>query len=81
MIETTVMNQPDPAGYAPLREAIATYLGISRGIACTPEQVFITIGYQGALELLCRTVLQAGDGGWYENPGYFPGRYFCSRWE
>jgi GntR family transcriptional regulator/MocR family aminotransferase len=79
MIETTVMNQPDPAGYAPLREAIATYLGISRGIACTPEQVFITIGYQGALELLCRTVLQAGDGGWYENPGYFPGRYFLQQ--
>ncbi|WP_354692214.1 PLP-dependent aminotransferase family protein [Phytobacter sp. RSE-02] len=79
LIESTVMNQPDPAGYAPLREAIATYLGISRGIACTPEQVFITIGYQGALELLCRTVLRSGDGGWYENPGYFPGRYFLQQ--
>ncbi|ANI81537.1 MocR-like pyridoxine biosynthesis transcription factor PdxR [Kosakonia oryzae] len=75
MIEATMMNYPDPAGYTPLREAIATYLGISRGIACTPEQVFITIGYQGALELLCRTVLRTGDDGWYENPGYFPGRY------
>jgi GntR family transcriptional regulator/MocR family aminotransferase len=74
------MTQPDPAGYAPLREAIATYLGISRGIACTPEQVFITIGYQGALELLCRTVLRSGDGGWYENPGYFPADIFCSKW-
>ena len=79
LIESTVMTQPDPAGYAPLREAIATYLGISRGIACTPEQVFITIGYQGALELLCRTVLRSGDGGWYENPGYFPGRYFLQQ--
>ncbi|SKC17370.1 transcriptional regulator, GntR family [Kosakonia radicincitans] len=75
MIEATMMNYPDPAGYAPLREAIATYLGISRGIACAPEQVFITTGYQGALELLCRTVLRTGDSGWYENPGYFPGRY------
>lgn len=73
-VEATMMNYPDPAGYAPLREAIATYLGISRGIRCAPEQVFITIGYQGALELLCRTVLRAGDRGWYENPGYFPGR-------
>lgn len=79
LIESTVMTQPDPAGYAPLREAIATYLGISRGIACTPEQVFITIGYQGALELLCRTVLRSGDEGWYENPGYFPGRYFLQQ--
>ena len=79
MIEATMMNYPDPAGYAPLREAIATYLGISRGIACAPEQVFITTGYQGALELLCRTVLRTGDCGWYENPGYFPGRYFLQR--
>ncbi|MCW2473929.1 PLP-dependent aminotransferase family protein [Candidatus Symbiopectobacterium sp. NZEC151] len=79
MIESSMMNQPDPAGYAPLREAIATYLGISRGIACTQEQVFITIGYQGALELLCRTVLRTGDRGWYENPGYFPGRDFLEQ--
>jgi len=79
MVESAVMNQPDPAGYAPLRDAIASYLGISRGIACTPEQVFITIGYRGALELLCRTVLKGGDDGWYENPGYSPGRYFLQQ--
>ena len=29
------MAYPDPAGYAPLREAIAGYLATSRGVHCT----------------------------------------------
>ena len=33
---------PDPIGWLPLREAIAAYLGISRGVTCAPGQVFIT---------------------------------------
>ena len=78
-LEIAMMNYPDPEGYAPLRQAIATYLGISRGITCTPEQVFITTGYQGALALICRTVLQAGDRGWYEDPGYLFGRQYLQR--
>jgi len=78
-LETEMMNYPPPAGYAPLRQAIASYLGISRGITCTPEQVFITTGYQGALELVCRTLLQPGDTGWYEDPGYFFGRQYLER--
>ena len=78
-LEMAMMNYPDPAGYAPLRQAIATYLGISRGITCSPEQVFITTGYQGAMELICRTLLQAGDSGWYEEPGYLFGRQYLQR--
>lgn len=73
---TLAMTYPDPAGYEPLRRAIATYLGISRGIACSHEQVFITVGYAGALELVRRTLLQAGDLGWYEDPGYIFARQF-----
>ncbi|OZI52592.1 MocR-like pyridoxine biosynthesis transcription factor PdxR [Bordetella genomosp. 4] len=69
-LETASMLAPDPAGYEPLRRAIATYLGISRGIVCSHEQVFVTVGYRGALELVYRTLLQAGDLGWYEEPGY-----------
>lgn len=73
------MIYPDPAGYEPLRRAIATYLGISRGITCTYEQVFITAGYRGALELVCRTLLQPGDSGWFEDPGYLFARQFLER--
>lgn len=78
-LETAAMTYPDPAGYAPLRRAIATYLGISRGIACSHEQVFVTAGYRGALELVRRTLLQAGDLGWYEDPGYVLARQFLER--
>jgi GntR family transcriptional regulator / MocR family aminotransferase len=78
-LETVAMNYPDPAGYEPLRHSIATYLGISRGITCSYEQVFVTAGYRGALELVCRTLLHPGDLGWYEEPGYIFGRQFLER--
>nr|WP_240378808.1 PLP-dependent aminotransferase family protein [Alcaligenes sp. HPC1271] len=73
------MCYPDPVGYAPLRRAIAAYLGVSRGIACLPEQIFVTAGYWGALELVCRSVLNPGDAGWYENPGYIFARQFLKQ--
>ncbi|RKO74616.1 DNA-binding protein [Pectobacterium parmentieri] len=78
-LDTAAMIYPDPAGYEPLRRAIATYLGISRGITCTYEQVFITAGYRGALELVCRTLLQPGNIGWFEDPGYLFARQFLER--
>ncbi|MES1925557.1 PLP-dependent aminotransferase family protein [Salinisphaera sp. T31B1] len=78
-LDTAAMDYPDPAGYEPLRRAIATYLGISRGIACSHEQVFITPGYHGALDLVCRTLLKVGDLGWYEDPGYILARQYLER--
>ncbi|AVJ29248.1 PLP-dependent aminotransferase family protein [Achromobacter spanius] len=74
--EIAAMTYPDPAGYEPLRRSIATYLGLSRGISCTHEQVFVTAGYRGALDLVCRTLLQADDVGWYEDPGYLIARQY-----
>lgn len=64
------MIYSDPSGHAPLREAIAHYLAIARGIACRPEQIFITSGYTGALALIARCLLQPGDAVWFEDPGY-----------
>jgi GntR family transcriptional regulator/MocR family aminotransferase len=58
-------------GYYPLREAIAAHIGITRGVRCTPEQVLITAGSQGALDLAARVLLDPGDSAWIENPGYF----------
>ena len=78
-LEAAAMNYPDPAGYEPLRRAIASYLGVSRGIVCSPDQVFVTAGYTGALELVYRTLLQKGDQGWYEDPGYIFARQFLQR--
>ncbi|WP_028603857.1 PLP-dependent aminotransferase family protein [Ottowia thiooxydans] len=78
-LQAQSMTYPDPTGYEPLRRAIATYLGISRGIACTQEQVFVTAGYRSGLELVCRTLLTPGDAGWYEDPGYIFARQFLER--
>jgi GntR family transcriptional regulator/MocR family aminotransferase len=51
----------DPSGYAPLREAIAAYLLVSRGVSCHPAQVFVTGGYRASLALIAHTLLGKGD--------------------
>lgn len=79
MLDIASMTYPDPAGHEPLRRAIAGYLGISRGIACSHEQVFITGGYRGALGLVCQALLKPGDTGWYEDPGYIFARQYLER--
>jgi GntR family transcriptional regulator / MocR family aminotransferase len=60
-----------PAGYYPLREAIAAQVGITRGVRCVPEQIILTAGSQGAFDLAARTLLNPGEAVWLENPGYF----------
>jgi GntR family transcriptional regulator/MocR family aminotransferase len=60
----------DPLGYIPLRQAVAEYLGRSRGVRCVPEQVVIVSGVQEALDLTARLLLNPGDRVCVENPGY-----------
>lgn len=60
----------EPAGYGPLREALAAYLGAARAVRCTPEQVFVVSGAQQALDLATRVLLDPGDSVWVEEPGY-----------
>ncbi|VVE28672.1 PLP-dependent aminotransferase family protein [Pandoraea terrigena] len=69
---------PDPMGYRPLRERIATYLALSRGVTCLPEQVFVTGGYRATLELVLRSLAQPNDRMWFEDPGYLLARNFLS---
>jgi len=74
VLPVEALQPPDIGGYRPLREAIASYLAVSRGILCSAEQVIITSGFQGALGLITRTFLQPGDAVWFEEPGYFLAR-------
>jgi GntR family transcriptional regulator / MocR family aminotransferase len=66
-----LQTDDDERGYRPLREAIADYLGSSRGVRCTPDQVILVSGVQQALDLLARLLLKPGDPVWMEDPGYF----------
>lgn len=60
----------DAAGHPPLREAIAQWLLVSRGIRCDAGQVLITAGSQQALDLIARLLLDVGDEVLVEDPGY-----------
>lgn len=61
----------DLLGYKPLREAIARYLIVVRGVHCDPDQVLIVNGSQQALDLTARTILKPGEEAWMEDPHYF----------
>ena len=61
-------------GLPALREAIAAYAGAARGVVCTADQVIVTVGAQGALDMTARMLLDPGDPVWIEDPGYLGAR-------
>jgi GntR family transcriptional regulator/MocR family aminotransferase len=63
-----------PQGLPALREALATYLADTRGVACTPDSIVIVSGAQQALDLIGRVLLDAGDAVAVEDPGYIGAR-------
>jgi GntR family transcriptional regulator/MocR family aminotransferase len=68
------MTHPSVYGLHALRAEIAAYLHVSRGIDCSPSQVFVTSGYRHTMELIGHALLKAGDRVWLEDPGYPPTR-------
>ncbi|MFL0243506.1 PLP-dependent aminotransferase family protein [Mycobacterium sp. SMC-18] len=71
---SALMPYDNPAGYRPLREAIASYIATARGIHCTADQVIVVNGSQQALEFCARILLDPGDAAWLEDPGYLGAR-------
>ncbi|NEY91564.1 MocR-like pyridoxine biosynthesis transcription factor PdxR [Tabrizicola oligotrophica] len=63
------MGYGDPAGYAPLRHAIADYLALHRSDACDPEQIVITPGGHAAFMIAALLLTEPGDGLLFEDPG------------
>lgn len=61
---------PEPAGFRPLREAIATYLVSSRGVRCDWRQVLVVGSVQQGISLVAKLLLDPGDAVWLEDPGY-----------
>lgn len=70
-----LLNYAEEAGgYFPLKVEIADYLGRSRAVRCTPEQVIVVNGSQQALDLIGRLTLNPGDWVAIEEPGYLGAR-------
>ncbi|MFL5255450.1 MAG: PLP-dependent aminotransferase family protein, partial [Rhodopila sp.] len=64
------VGYPDPRGDPDLRREVTAYIGIARGIRCSPSQVFITAGFSGALGLAMRGLQLEGTAAWMEDPGF-----------
>lgn len=64
----------DPAGFAPLREAIVRHASATRAVSCTVDDVVVTAGAQQAFDLLARVLVRAGSVVAVEDPGYRPAR-------
>ena len=60
----------DPGGLPALREAIAGYLTIARGVSVPPEQILVLNSVQQGLDLCLRLLAAPGQQVWMEDPGY-----------
>ncbi len=60
----------DPAGYEPLRAALAEYLKRARGVVCEADQIVVTSGSQQGFDLAARVLLDPGDVAVVEEPHY-----------
>jgi GntR family transcriptional regulator/MocR family aminotransferase len=66
----TLLGYGHPAGYSRLREAIATYLALARGVRCTVDQVVVVHSNRQALDVAARLLLDPGEAIWFEDPGH-----------
>lgn len=64
----------EPAGFRPLREAIAAHIRERRNVACDPAQVIVTSGTQQSLDIVNRLVLDPDEEIWLEDPGSLAAR-------
>ncbi len=64
------LHYGDPRGELTLRSAIAEYLGMARGISCTPDQIIIVSSSKHAVEMAARLLGAPGDEVWLEEPGH-----------
>jgi len=70
LIRPEMLGYGCPAGWQPLREAVAHYLRAARAVRCDWQQVIITNGAKQAMHLVAQTMTDPGDPVFIENPSY-----------
>lgn len=60
----------DPSGLPALREAIAGYLAIARGVQVSAERILVLSSVQQGIDLCLRLLVPPGEQVWVEDPGY-----------
>jgi GntR family transcriptional regulator/MocR family aminotransferase len=76
--QTRPAGYGDPAGLASLRRAIAHWVGKSRAVDTTADNVIVTAGAQQGIDLVMRLLVRAGEIVAVEDPGYPPVRRLCA---
>ncbi|MBR2491567.1 MAG: PLP-dependent aminotransferase family protein [Ruminiclostridium sp.] len=65
-----INSYPDHKGDILLREQLVKELFQSRGVTCSPQQIVITSGLQGSLEILCKLLYPSDGVHAFEEPSY-----------
>lgn len=65
-----LLSDSDRRGHAPLREAIASYLSVARGLEARAEQIILVAGAQQAFSMILPLLIDPGDRVLVEDPGY-----------
>lgn len=60
-------------GHPRLKEALAQFVRLTRGVVCDAEQIVITSGASSSYYLLAKLLTGPGDHVWVEEPEYGPG--------
>jgi len=69
-LSRNALGYASPHGLLSLREAVAEYLRLARGVRCDPDQIFVVSGSQQGLNLVCAALLDPGAAVAVEDPGY-----------
>ena len=74
-----INSYPGHKGDDLLRAQLAQELFQTRGVSCSPEQIVITSGLQGSLEILCKLLYPSGGSHAFEEPSYNKARFIFQR--
>lgn len=73
-LDAHTLDLSDPAGWLPLREAIAAHIRTHRAVSCESSQVVIVNGTQQALDITARILINPGQIAAIEDPHYVGAR-------